>query len=97
MIEITLKIDDKDDVSICQNGELVPLNIQKKYNNTDIYPVLPIQKKKERTYDTFMLNDTQFFRLGEIYRTVAPDDTETKISRTKYYKDRKKVTSHAVQ
>ena len=93
MLEITFKIEDKDYVSLTQNGDKISLS------NIVESPTISLEHThiKERTYDTFMFGNTQFFRLGDTYGMITPDDTMREIGRSKYYKDRKKVSGHAVQ
>ena len=93
MLEISIKIDAKNNVSINQNGEHISFNTNQQEVEKDLIPKKPIT---ERTYDTFMLQNMQFFRIGEIYATIDPENQMSTISRTKYYKDRSKVRAHAV-
>ena len=94
MVEITLKIDGKDQISISKDGELVALNTQEIPDQAILSPIHP---RNERNYDTFMLNNTQFIRVGNVYAMISSDDIMTEVGRSKFYNNRKKVASHAVQ
>ena len=46
---------------------------------------------RQREADTFMKGSYQYYRIGEVYGKIAPDDTVIGISRSCYYSNRKKA------
>jgi len=59
-------------------------------NENKVRPVMATSKQREM--DTFMYNDYQFFRVGEVFGKIASDDTMITISSSWYYSNRKKAS-----
>ena len=58
--------------------------------------VHPIQSNhiptvKQRETDTFMKGSYQYYRIGEVYGKIAPNNTIEKISRSCFYSNRTKA------
>ncbi len=84
MCEIIVKIDGKT-INISQN-ELQSEAKENEPANTGIK-----HEQKERNYDNYMDNDRQYFRIGEIYGYILPNDKLNLIARTTYYNNRTRV------
>ena len=65
-------------------------NSQEELHNdqSTITKVTTIKKRKPYTY---MQGDYQYFKIGEIYGKIAPDDTLESIGRSCYYANKKKA------
>ncbi len=90
MVEILLKINGND---ISVNGETVSEKA-----DCEVTPVMNtniVHKLNKRTYDDFIDNGTQYFRIGEIYGLIFPNDELKLIARTTFYKNRKRVLNAA--
>jgi hypothetical protein len=46
---------------------------------------------KQREMDTFMKDNYQYYRIGEVYGKIAPNNTIEKISRSCFYSNRTKA------
>ena len=86
MVEILLKINGND---ISVNGKTVSEKVD--HEVTPIMNKNIVHKHNKRTYDDFIYNGTQYFRIGEIYGLILPNDELKLIARTTFYKNRKRV------
>ena len=84
MCEIIVKIDGKT-INISQN------ELQSEAKENEPVHTSIKHEQKERTYDKFMDNGRQYFRIGEIYGYILPNDELKLIVGSTFYNNRKRV------
>ncbi len=85
-------IDDKNHIVINQNGNVaLDTDSDHKEIKQQAEP-----KIKKRNYDSFMHDNMQFIKVGDVYAKIALNDEMTTICRSNYYKNRGKVQIDAV-
>ncbi len=101
MVEITFKIDGKDQVSISQNGELVSLKTHDQYDenekvadetflSTDTYSNKKSMSNKIRqkklSSEKYMYENIKYIKVDDLFLRVFHDDSCEKIASSTYYK-----------